>query len=36
MVSIIRDKMNVIHMKYAVEVAKVGSINKASESLLIA
>ncbi|MBR6404224.1 MAG: LysR family transcriptional regulator [Eubacterium sp.] len=28
--------MNVLHMKYAVEVAKEGSINKASEKLLIA
>ena len=28
--------MNILHMKYAVEVAKVGSLNKASESLLIA
>ena len=28
--------MNVIHMKYAVEVAKAGSINKASETLLVA
>lgn len=28
--------MNIIHMKYAVEVAKAGSINKASEALLIA
>ncbi len=28
--------MNVIHVKYAVEVAEAGSINKASESLLIA
>lgn len=28
--------MNILHLKYAVEVAKVGSINKASESLLIA
>lgn len=28
--------MNILHMKYAVEVAKVGSINKASEKLLIA
>ncbi|MBQ9065496.1 MAG: LysR family transcriptional regulator [Blautia sp.] len=28
--------MNVIHMKYAVEVAKAGSINKASEVLLVA
>ena len=28
--------MNVLHMKYAVEVAKQGSFNKAAESLLIA
>lgn len=28
--------MNVIHMKYAVEIAKAGSINKASEALLVA
>ncbi len=28
--------MNLLHMKYAVEVAKAGSINKASETLLIA
>lgn len=28
--------MNILHMKYAVEVAKVGSLNKASETLLIA
>lgn len=28
--------MNVLHMKYAVEVAKAGSLNKASERLLIA
>ena len=28
--------MNILHMKYAVEVAKAGSLNKASESLLIA
>ena len=28
--------MNILHMKYAVEVAKTGSINKASEELLIA
>lgn len=28
--------MNILHMTYAVEVAKVGSINKASETLLIA
>ena len=28
--------MNILHMKYAVEVAKLGSLNKASESLLIA
>jgi len=28
--------MNILHMKYAVEVAKMGSLNKASEALLIA
>lgn len=28
--------MNILHMKYAVEIAKVGSINKASETLLMA
>ena len=28
--------MNILHMKYAVEVAKAGSLNKAAESLLIA
>ena len=28
--------MNITHMKYAVEVAKAGSLNKASETLLIA
>lgn len=28
--------MNILHMKYAVEVAKAGSINKAAEALLIA
>ncbi len=28
--------MNILHMRYAVEVAKAGSINKASEKLLIA
>lgn len=28
--------MNILHMKYAVEVAKVGSLNKAAETLLIA
>ena len=28
--------MNILHMKYAVEVAKQGSINKASEALLVA
>ncbi len=28
--------MNILHMKYAVEIAKVGSINKASETLLVA
>ena len=26
--------MNILHMKYAVEVAKAGSLNKASETLL--
>jgi DNA-binding transcriptional LysR family regulator len=30
------ENVNVLHMKYAVEVAKEGSINKASEKLLIA
>lgn len=30
------DKMNILHMKYAIEIAKAGSINKASEVLLIA
>ena len=30
------DFLNILHMKYAVEVAKLGSLNKASESLLIA
>ena len=30
------ERMNVIHMKYAVEVARAGSINKASEQLLVA
>ena len=30
------EQMNVLHMKYAVEIAKAGSINKASEALLIA
>lgn len=30
------DLMNVLHMKYVAEVAKLGSINKAAESLLIA
>ena len=30
------ERMNVIHMKYAVEVARAGSINKASELLLVA
>ena len=28
--------MNVLHMKYAVEIANAGSINKASEQLFIA
>ena len=28
--------MNILHMKYAVEVARLGSLNKASESLMIA
>ena len=28
--------MNILHMKYAVEVANFGSLNKASEELLIA
>ncbi len=28
--------MNILHMKYAVEVAKVGSLNKAAESLFVA
>ena len=28
--------MNILHLKYAVEVAKLGSLNKASETLLIA
>ena len=28
--------MNILHMKYAVEVAKVGSLNKAAETLMIA
>ena len=28
--------MNVLHMKYAVEVARLGSLNKAAESLLVA
>ncbi len=28
--------MNILHMKYAVEVARVGSLNKAAETLLIA
>lgn len=28
--------MNILHMKYAVEIAKLGSINKAAEALLIA
>ena len=30
------DVMNILHMKYAVEVAKLGSLGKASETLLIA
>ena len=29
-------KMNILHMKYAVEVARIGSINKAAEELYIA
>ena len=28
--------MNILHMKYAVEVAKLGSLNKAAENLMIA
>ncbi len=28
--------MNILHMKYAVEVAKLGSLNKAAESLIVA
>ena len=28
--------MNILHMKYAVEVAKAGSLNKAAQTLLIA
>ena len=28
--------MNILHMKYAVEVARLGSLNKASETLMIA
>ena len=28
--------MNILHLKYAVEVARVGSLNKASETLLVA
>ena len=28
--------MNLLHMKYAVEVARLGSLNKAAESLMIA
>ncbi|MBQ1936058.1 MAG: LysR family transcriptional regulator, partial [Clostridia bacterium] len=28
--------MNILHMRYAVEVAKEGSINKASDRLLVA
>ena len=27
--------MNILHMKYALEVARAGSINKASENLLV-
>ena len=30
------DFLNILHMKYAVEVARLGSLNKAAESLLIA
>ena len=30
------DCMNVLHMKYAVEVARIGSLNKAAEKLYIA
>ena len=28
--------MNILHMKYAVEVAKLGSFNKAADTLMIA
>ena len=28
--------MNILHMKYAVEVARLGSLNKAAETLMIA
>ena len=28
--------MNILHIKYAVEVARLGSLNKAAETLLIA
>ena len=28
--------MNILHMKYAVEVARAGSLNKAAETLMIA
>ena len=28
--------MNILHMKYAAEVARLGSLNKAAESLMIA
>ena len=28
--------MNILHMKYAVEVARLGSLNKAAEALMIA
>ena len=31
-----RRHMNILHMKYAVEVARLGSLNKAAESLIIA
>lgn len=30
------DELNILHMKYAVEVAKAGSLSKASETLLVA
>ena len=30
------DEMNLLHMKYALEVAKMGSLYKASEKLLVA